>query len=1261
MAAPGVNNVQTGTFGSSTSPSYDAGSGLNRKLVVITAADDTSDRVTGITYNGVSMSLIRRVVGGRETIEIWELDSPASGSNTLAITTNDSEDFAYTALYLTDAATGHNADAGASGDSASPNVDITTTVDDCLIIAGFANDSSGASSPNSGETEIADFTFVSSRLAVNTFEKTTAGSENMGASMSDDDWSAVAAAFEFVGNIAPGAPTLETADDTETSDTTPALDFNAVDSDSDDIVYQIQIDQDSGFGSPDIDAVSDTDSGFSNVDTPADTSPFNSGDTVRYTVQTARALGTHYWRVRAKDPSGSNTWGNWSAIRAFHVFKTDREITSTTLSSLPTTSAHQYGSAFSSAGYDEFDDDDAGRISETGDATNFPYFIQKTQLSDNPFIVTANVQVDKETSVVNPKVANHQQWNTSSATTLSNSFTVASNSNRVLMVAIMLMSNTAVSSVSYGGNSLTKEGHTRGFGGRVEWWYLVNPPTGSNTLEVNISSNDYFIVSAVDVYDASQDSNPIDASNGQYVEGTQDFNVTVTTTVADTLLLSAVAVGGSNERQVPDSPMVELWDVNGAAFHGGAGGEQDATASGNHDVGWTNSVTFGSDVAHRVVAIKGASVSASIKLEVWNDTLSQWDSLDTETSPTANTDFTLTGTKSTGYSDYVDASNWIVARVVADYTPTVTLRVDQFTISLSASTETISHTTDALATAVSTLSHTTDSLLQAEATASHTIDSLVQAESTLSHTADAFASGANQLVHNTDALLLEASELTHSTDAYSILVQELTQTVDTLLNKPVEKTHTTDAAIKEVDITIEHSTDTIKQSELQAQHTTDTLLQSTDTKTHTTDTKLVIWHFSGWSDIWSWTVTAPVIKHYTDALKYVVSTLAQTVDSLIQRAYELSHTTDALKQKEAEASHTTDTILQKEASLDHTTDVLLQDVFEKNHTIDALKQSMFDKTHTADSYLQTSSELSHSIDALLLEVVTVDHSTDALLQDQFEASHTTDALKQATDTLTHIIDSLKRKAFEVAQTVDTLLQKALTAEHSTDALVQKEQEASHTTDSNVQRFGLLVHSTDADLLGDVDTYHNTDALLQSIFERSHTTDSLKQTINELSHDTDTLVRKAFELSHSTDALILKTFTKENSYDALIRKAFEVDHTTDTVLRDQGEVSHSIDALIYETKEVDHSTDAMLNLPVYISHTIDTYKAKTQEVSHSTDAELVKTYRVNHTVDALILRRTSRGRPTHLSTRRSHARMVYKRARTHLKQLRKKVKLKLRKR
>jgi hypothetical protein len=87
---------------------------------------------------------------------------------------------------------------------------------------------------------------------------------------------------------------------------------------------------------PEIDVISGTDAGFANTVTPADTDPFNSGEKVEYDVQAGDALsaGTYYWRVRGRDPNGSNRWGPWSATREFTVTSGTQVTETHTLDSL---------------------------------------------------------------------------------------------------------------------------------------------------------------------------------------------------------------------------------------------------------------------------------------------------------------------------------------------------------------------------------------------------------------------------------------------------------------------------------------------------------------------------------------------------------------------------------------------------------------------------------------------------------------------------------------------------------------------------------------------------------------------------------------------------------------------------------------------------------------------------------------------------------------------------------------------------------------
>jgi hypothetical protein len=106
-------------------------------------------------------------------------------------------------------------------------------------------------------------------------------------------------------------PTLYVPFDNEKiATTTPRFEFKTDDPQGDPLTYQIQWSTDPTFTASTT-RTSDTDSGFTNVTTPADTDPFNSGDRIRYVLPGADALTngtTYYWRVRATDADAYSLW-----------------------------------------------------------------------------------------------------------------------------------------------------------------------------------------------------------------------------------------------------------------------------------------------------------------------------------------------------------------------------------------------------------------------------------------------------------------------------------------------------------------------------------------------------------------------------------------------------------------------------------------------------------------------------------------------------------------------------------------------------------------------------------------------------------------------------------------------------------------------------------------------------------------------------------------------------------------------------------------
>ncbi len=121
---------------------------------------------------------------------------------------------------------------------------------------------------------------------------------------------------QLITNSAPDTPTHNVPFTYEqVASTSPWFEFVAEDTKGDDLHYEVEVDDDYLFGSPVLDRNSqDHTTEFENVISPSDKSPFFSGQRVRFKPSSALANGTTYWwRVRARDPNGSNDWSAWSS------------------------------------------------------------------------------------------------------------------------------------------------------------------------------------------------------------------------------------------------------------------------------------------------------------------------------------------------------------------------------------------------------------------------------------------------------------------------------------------------------------------------------------------------------------------------------------------------------------------------------------------------------------------------------------------------------------------------------------------------------------------------------------------------------------------------------------------------------------------------------------------------------------------------------------------------------------------------------------
>lgn len=129
-----------------------------------------SGTITGVTYNGVAMTLVNEAVPGDGAYKAawWKLSNPASGANTVVVSfsasaTGEGGAFSVTGAHQTTASLSSGA-ATSTGLDATPTITITSASGDMVLGMTASNQAFAPVAPGTGGTELWDIeaVFVSS-------------------------------------------------------------------------------------------------------------------------------------------------------------------------------------------------------------------------------------------------------------------------------------------------------------------------------------------------------------------------------------------------------------------------------------------------------------------------------------------------------------------------------------------------------------------------------------------------------------------------------------------------------------------------------------------------------------------------------------------------------------------------------------------------------------------------------------------------------------------------------------------------------------------------------------------------------------------------------------------------------------------------------------------------------------------------------------------------------------------------------------------
>lgn len=193
---------------SGTSTTYAHNCSGSDRILFQQAYSTTGDDVTGITYNGVSMTQIAKISkdGSSEKLYLYYLIAPATGSNNVVITRSGSGGFLHgaTASFtgaLQSGVPDSSASAAQTVAATSQSISTTTVLDNCWLVGAWVCDNGGITGGSATTVRGGDTGFdviVSGSAAV-----TPAGSSALAVSYSSTKAAGIVASFAPSVSAAP--------------------------------------------------------------------------------------------------------------------------------------------------------------------------------------------------------------------------------------------------------------------------------------------------------------------------------------------------------------------------------------------------------------------------------------------------------------------------------------------------------------------------------------------------------------------------------------------------------------------------------------------------------------------------------------------------------------------------------------------------------------------------------------------------------------------------------------------------------------------------------------------------------------------------------------------------------------------------------------------------------------------------------------------------------------------------------------------------
>lgn len=694
-------------------------------------------------------------------------------------------------------------------------------------------------------------------------------------------------------------------------------------------------------GGPLIDAVSGTDAGFSNTTDGGDTDPFDSGDKADYDVQVADTLDAsteYFWRVRAIDPSGSNSYGDWSATRSFTTGGGSSQETKTF--TVDGYVALQTTKTFTTDGIVKV-------VDNTKTFTADGYVAQNTTFA---FVETYYFDLS-DANYSDPNLNWSQEVNAFDGDTGT--------------VASMGMSSTTSNRFLYGQGTNAPE-----TGGTVT---QVRARLYGNPGDVGPTIGSIYTDGLGELLGEPERST---AGNGW-----GDYVTLSTPTGGWTWYKLAhleVKLHGTDNLGgvTANVAKIELEITSNLSVDGVVQGTQTTTFTVDGLVQVTQDSTFTVDGIVAQTATSTFTVDGIVQATLTN---------------TFTVDGIVEGIQTTTFT----------ADGVIEATQTNTFTIDGVVVGIQTSTftvdgivnglQTATITTDGIVQATQTSTFTTDGLVKDTLTSTFTVDGLILEQKTATFTIDGIVQATLTKTFTIDGIVQGILTNTFTVDGYVSLRTTNTFTIDGIVGQKNNiSTFTIDGLVKDI-FTKTFTVDGIIQGTQTNTFTADGIIQGVQTTTFTIDGVVN----SG--DTHTFTVDGIVQGTQTSTFTIdglVKSTLTNTftVDGLVKDTFTNTFTIDGIVLSQQTNTFTVDGVVLATSLNQFTTDALVKDTFTNNFTIDGLIYTTSTQNITVDGLVVLQTTKTFTVDGFVASQTTNTFTIDGLVLVQQSSQFTVDGV-----------------------------------------------------------------------------------------------------------------------------------------------------------------------------------------------------------------------------------------------------------------------------